>query len=74
MVKIFQHFGDHLCFHHQGQVHIITLMMGTKVVPETLEKFKHLTWLMVREDFINVNRHEIFASDRFTLVRRKDTL
>jgi hypothetical protein len=28
-------------------------MMGTEMVPE-MENFNHLTWLMIREDFIKV--------------------
>jgi hypothetical protein len=55
------------CFHQRMQKYdsteertldIITLMM----VPETLENFNQLTWLLAQEDFIKMSRHESFAS------------
>jgi hypothetical protein len=45
-----------------GKRYIITLMMRTELVPEILENFDHLTWLMAQEDFINVSQHESFIS------------
>jgi hypothetical protein len=59
MVKIPLRFRDHFFPHHQGYfIRLyhpscdITLMMGTDMVPETSENFNHVTWLMVREDFV----------------------
>jgi hypothetical protein len=37
-------------------------MMGTEMIPETLENFNQLTWLMAVEDVIKVSRHESFVS------------
>jgi hypothetical protein len=33
---------------------IITVMMETGMVPETLQNCNHLKWLMAREDFIKI--------------------
>jgi hypothetical protein len=43
-----QHFRDLLCPHHHGNDdgEIITLMMGTEMVPEMLVVFNELTQLM----------------------------
>jgi hypothetical protein len=46
---------------------IKSVMMGTELVPKTFENINHLTWLMAREDFINVSPHERFVSYKFTI-------
>lgn len=69
MVNNYQCFSDHLFPHYQ------TLIMGTEMVPERYENlimgditpetsviFNQLTWLIAREDFLNVARHKIYRS------------
>jgi hypothetical protein len=69
MFKTDQRLRDHLCPHHQGHQAFITLLKGTEMVPETLEMFNRLTWLMARDEFIKVSRHESFVS----LIHKQDT-
>jgi hypothetical protein len=51
MFEIFQRLWNHLCPRLQG---VITLLMGTEMVSETLQNFNRLTWLIAREDLINL--------------------
>jgi hypothetical protein len=45
-------------------VHVIAMMMGAEMVPETSVIFKQLTWMIAREDFINVCQCESFTSNK----------
>jgi hypothetical protein len=49
---------------HSGHSIIIALMMGTEMVPETLD-FNELTRLSAREEFINFSHRESFTSYTF---------
>jgi hypothetical protein len=40
--------------HHRGYGVIMALMMGTEMVPETSVMFNQLTWMIVRENVVNL--------------------
>jgi hypothetical protein len=52
---------------HSGHSIIITLMMGTEMVPETLD-FNELTRLSAREEFINRLIQSTLCSPNFSKV------
>jgi hypothetical protein len=47
-----------MCVSFKFYSYVIALMMGTEMVPETLESFNELVQVIVREDFVNVTRVE----------------
>jgi hypothetical protein len=41
---------------------IITLVLVTEIVPQTSVIFNLVTWLLARDDFINISHYESFRS------------